>query len=149
MKESGTGEVDVFEDAGIHLRVLRTLLGEELALLGDVDGLARATSRTVSKPMASRPRLGGEHVLHPALLVDPATQDQRANAVRVTEPDEAVADHQRDHGIGAADLLVHLAHRREDIFPGAAPSCRTSPARGPNVQQHFRVRGGVDVAGPP
>ena len=143
----GTGEVDVFEDAGVHLRVLRTLLGEELALLGDVDGLARGdvTHRLEADGVEGH-ALGGEHVLHLPLLVDPATQDQRANAVRVTEPDEAVADHQRDHGIGAADLLVHLAHRREDIFRAQRHLVAQVQLVGQHVQQHFGVRGGVDVA---
>ncbi|MND41941.1 hypothetical protein D3C80_327000 [compost metagenome] len=143
----GAGEVDVLEDAGAHLRVLRTLLGEELALLCDVDGLARGdVTHRLETDGVERHALGGEHVLHLALLVGAAAQYQRTDTVGIAKADEAVADHQGHHGIGAADLLVHLAHRREDVLRPQRHLVAQIQLVGQHVQQHFRVGGGVDVA---
>ena len=56
-----------------------------------------------------------------------------------------MTNHQGDHGIGATDLLMGLAHRREDILRTQRHLVAEIQLVGQHVQQHFRIRGGVDV----
>ena len=57
-----------------------------------------------------------------------------------------MTNHQRDHRISAADLLMGSAHRGEDIFGAQGHLVAAIQLVSQHVQQHFRVGGGVDVA---
>ena len=93
-----------------------------------------------------RHRLGGDHVLGAAELLV-AADDQRPDAERVAEREQAVAGDHRDDRVGAAAAPVHAGHRAEDrvgiepvVLRGALELERE------HVEQHLAVAVGVDVA---
>src|SRR5690606_3541138 len=97
------GQVDVLEDTGVQARVVRTLLGKQLSLGGDIDRLARRQIAHQLEPQArQRDAFGRHHVLRPVLRLALA-EAYRAHAVRVAERQDAVAGDHRHYRVGALD----------------------------------------------
>ena len=129
---------------GLQARVLRALLRLDLALQVDEHRLAGLDVALEHMPGAfQHHRFAGQH----DGAVRAAAHAQRADAVRVAEGQHTMAGNQRDHGVGAADALVHLAHGGEHIV-----HLQRLAARGllqlvrHHVEQHLGVALGVDVA---
>ena len=90
----------------------------------------------------------GEHVRVAALPLFYAI-NQRANAERVAEGEDAGADHQRHRRIRAAAAAVHAADRVENIFGRGAQARaadRGAQFMREHIQQDFRIGRGVQLA---
>ena len=78
-------------------------------------------------------------------LVSRLPIDQRTNAVRIAEAQNAVADHHRNHGIAAATAPVHGVGRRKNVGRRDARRADALQLGGQHVEQHFGIGGGVQV----
>jgi hypothetical protein len=139
-------QVNVFEDARGVLRIRRALTGVQLAVLGDVHRFAgcQVTDQGEAEHV-QRYAFGGDHVFHAFVGVTLAEHD-RADRMRVTEADDAVAGNHRHHRITAGATLVHVGDGRKHIFLGRLQLATHRQLVGEDVEQHLGVRAGVDVA---
>ncbi|MNZ96823.1 hypothetical protein D3C78_1160340 [compost metagenome] len=139
-------QVDVLENAGSVLRVGSALAGEQLAFLGDVHRFARRQVADQGEAEHIEGNaFGGDHVLH-AFVGMTLAEDDRANAVRVTEANDAVAGDHRHHRITTYTAVVHVSDRSEHVFFGRLQLAAHRQLVGEDVEQDFRVGTGVDVA---
>ncbi len=140
-----TRQINVLEDAGGQRRIGRALTGVQLALFSDVDRFAR---RQVANQGETEHVQGnafrGDHVLNAFVGVTLAEHD-RADAVRVTETDNAVTGDHRDHRVTADATVVHVGHGGKHVFFGRLQLAALGQLVSEHVQQHFRVGTGVDV----
>ncbi len=110
-----SGEVDELEDAEVLLR-----LGEadraRAAGLAEDDHLARLDlAHDLGADDVQGGRLGGDH---PGLgLARDAAQDERPEAMRIADADDAVLVHD-DQRVGARDLRQHGQQRGHDVVAG-------------------------------
>ena len=113
----GPREVDVLERARHELRVGGALLGVQVAVEVDEDGLAGLdVADDLELAVLEHERLGRHDPLVRAVLGLARAEDQRADAERVAEGQQAVAGDQRDRGVRALDALVHARDRLEDLL---------------------------------
>ncbi|VXB85393.1 hypothetical protein PSEUDO8O_20039 [Pseudomonas sp. 8O] len=138
-------QVNVLEDAGRVLRVGRALTGEQLALFGDVDRLARRQVADQGEAeYVQRYALGRDHVLD-ALIGMALAEDDRANAVGITEADDAITGDHRHDSVSTQAALVHVGNGGEHIFFGRLQLAALGKLMGKHVEQHFRIGIGVHV----
>ena len=125
----------------------RALARVKVAGLVDEDRLARRDVAQHRKAQRlERDRFAGDHVLGAAhRLVD--ADDQRPDAERIAEREQAVAGDHRDDGVGAAAALVHAGDRGEDrVGVELGMMRRALELERQHVEQHLGVGIGVDVA---
>ncbi|MNN39066.1 hypothetical protein D3C81_1530900 [compost metagenome] len=141
-----TRQVDVFEDARRQLRIGRALTGVQLAFFGDVHRFARRQVADQGEAEHIEGNaFGGDHVLH-AFVGMTLAEDDRTNAVRVAETNDAVAGDHRHHCITTYTAVVHVSDRSEHVFFGRLQLAAHRQLVGEDVEQDFRVGTGVDVA---
>ena len=73
-------------------------------------------------------------------------EHQRADAVRIAEAQDAVADDHGDHGVTAAAASIDRVDGREDVRRRDARRADALQLGGKHVEQHFGVGLGVQVA---
>ena len=118
----------------------------ELAVLGDVDGLARGDVADQRKAQGvKRNALRGDHVLGPAVLILSASEYQRADAVGVAEGDKPCADDEGNNGIGAVRLGVHCPYGLEDVLGSRGQVRSAAELMGKEVDKDLAVAAGVEV----
>jgi hypothetical protein len=142
-----TGKIDVFEQARVADRVIGTLAGKQLALLGDIHRFARRHVAQEFKAQGiQRHAFRGNHILGTAIAKVAFAQHQRTNAVWIAEGHHAVTDDHRHAGVRAADLAVGRGNRGKDVVCFQRVVTEVIQLAGENIEQDFRIRGGVDVA---
>ena len=115
-------------------------------LLVDVDGFARAhVAQQLEAALVERDAFRGDHVLASARRVALADHE-RPDAVRVAEPDDAVAEDHRDHRITADDAAIRGTQGRENIGGGGARRAEALQLAREHVEQHFGIRRRIQVA---
>ncbi len=133
----GTGEIDVFEDAGRMQGVLGADLAMHLAVQVDEHRLARQyVGNRLETEHLQRHTLRGDHVAGAAGRDAPAV-DQRADAIGVAEAHDAIAGDHGHHGIGAPAAAVHPRHGSENILGLDADLALHLQFVGKHVQQHL------------
>ena len=81
-----------------------------------------------------------------ALLGHRLADHQRADAVRIAECEQTIAGDARHHRVGAAAAPVHAGHGREDGIGVELVAVRALlQLVRQHVEQHLRIRAGVDV----
>src|SRR5476649_800577 len=141
-----TRQIDVFENARCIFGIGGALAGVQLAVFGDVHRFAR---REVANQGEAKHVQGhafrGDHVLDDFVGVTLAEYD-RTDGVRVTETDDAITGDHCHHGVTTAAAVVHVSHGSEDVFFGGLQLATLGQFMSENVEQHFRIGIGVDVA---
>ena len=141
-----TRQVDVLEDAGRVLRILRALAGVEATVFGDVHRLARLQITDQGEAeYVEGDALGGDHVLHAVFGVTLA-EDDGTDGVGIAEADDAVAGDHGHHGVAATAALMNLGDRGEDVVLGRLQLVAHRQLVGEDIEQHLGIGGGVDVA---
>jgi hypothetical protein len=92
-----------------------------------------------------RDALGGQHPLG-ALLGVALADHQRTDAVRIAKAQDAVADHHGDHRVAAAAAAVDGVGGGENVGRRHARRADALQFGGQHVEQHFGIRGRVQVA---
>jgi hypothetical protein len=111
-----TGKIDVLEQARVADRVIGTLAGKQLALLGDIHRFARRHVAQEFKAQGiQRHAFRGHHILGTAIANIAFAQHQRTNAVWIAEGHHAVTDDHRHAGVRAADLAVGRGNRGKNV----------------------------------
>ena len=141
------GEVNVFKQARVADRVIGTLAGKQLALLGDIDRFAR---RNVTQELKAqgiqRHALRGNHIFGTAIAKVALAEHQGTNAVWIAEGHHAVTDNHRHAGVRAADLAVGRGNGSKDVVCFQRVVTEVIQLAGEHIEQDFRIRGGVNVA---
>ena len=142
----GPREIDVFEDA----RRVRVAVGAmaRMQLPSGVSSTASpgATSRsTLETEDVERDRFGGDRIFLARRRLALA-EHERTDAVRIAEREHAVVEHQRDHRIAAARARMHARDGLEDVIGREVMAILDLQLVREDVQQHFGIRIGVDVA---
>ena len=141
------GEIDVFKQTRVADRVVGTLTGKQLALLGDIHRFAR---RNVTQEFEAqgiqRHALRGNHIFGTAIAKVALAQHQRTNAVWIAEGNHTVTDNHRHAGVCTADLAVGRSNGSKDIVCFQRVVTEVIQLAGEHVEQDFRIRGGVNVA---
>src|SRR5471032_2707441 len=70
----------------------------------------------------------------------------RTDGVRVTETDDAITGDHCHHGVTTTATVVHVGYGGEDVFFGGLQLATLGQFMSENVEQHFRIGIGVDVA---
>ena len=120
----------------------------QLPFRSDVDRLAGGqVTHQLEAQRRQRHRLRRHHVLGAVLGLFLAETD-RTDAARVAERQDAVAGDHRHHRVGALGAPVHRGHGVEDVVRLRAQLALAALVQlvGEHVQQHFGIRGGVDMA---
>ena len=142
-----TGKVNVFKQARVADRVVGTLAGKQLALLGDIHRFAR---RNVAQEFEAqgiqRHAFRGNHIFGTAIAEVALAEHQRTNAVWIAEGHHAVTDDHRHAGVRAADLTVCRGNRGKNVVRFQRIVTEVIQLAGEHVEQDFRIRGGVNVA---
>ncbi|KAI3488256.1 hypothetical protein L1887_47795 [Cichorium endivia] len=156
----GAGKVDVLEDVGREgVGVGRVGGRREDAtrhgVLGDDDRLAGLDVLKVLKAKrVADDRLGGEAVVLAVALEGQLAvgggrraraHAERTDAVGVAEGDDAETSKHGDAGVAALALLHEVANGGEDVLLVDAELARLLQVVGKDVEEHLRVRIGVDV----
>ena len=140
------GQIDILEDAGRAHGFIRAHLGVNRPVLANQHRLARRQIRDQAEALHVQGHaLRGDHVLESARLRLSPPIDQWPNAERVAEADDADAD---DHGhrrVGALAAPMDAGHGLEHFLRAGLPSPGFAQLAGKQVQQHFRIAGGIDV----
>ena len=128
------------------LRRLGAQAAVHLPVHVDKNGLAR---RDVAHQFESRgverDGFGSEHMLGAEIGLALAI-DQRADAMRVAERQDAVTGDQDRHGIGALDPAVHGGNGAEDMLRRELERGHRPQFVGKDVEQNFGIGTGVEVA---
>ncbi len=141
------GEVDIFENARVQGKRVRALAVVQAPVLVDEHRFARLH---VSQDLEAE-RIDGDafrgHDVFRRVDVLVHADDQRTDAVRIAEGQQAVAGDERHHGIGAAAARVHAGNRGEYgvQVQAADPAVGLQLVR-QHVQQHLGIRVCIDVA---
>ena len=140
------GEIDMLEDAGCVDAGLDADPGVHFAGEIEVNRLAGGDiALDLEALRIEGHRFRGDHVLAAALL-EAAAEHQRADAVWIAKTNDTVAGDHHDHGVGAAATHVHAGDRGEDVFRGGRHLAPALQFMGENVEQHFGIGIGVDMA---
>ena len=144
----GTGEVDVLERARhelagsvAHCFVCRCPSRSMKTASPGID-----VAHDLEVAVLEHERLGGDDPLVAAVLGLARAEDQRTDAERVAEREQAVAGDERDRGVRALDALVHARDRLEDLL-GVELDARDRGLQlvGEHVDQQLGVARGVEV----
>ena len=139
-------KIHVLEYTGVKVGFLSALLGIKRAIGFNVHRLTRRdVPHQFEARGTQRHALGGNHVLLTLFGLAHAITG-RANAVGVSETDDAISG---DHGydrIGAAAAFVHGPNSRKNFFLGRVEFAQFLKLMGKHVQQDFGIRVCVDVA---
>ena len=146
-KRVRASKIDVLKEARVADRILGALTGKQLALLGNID---RFTRRHIAQEFEAqgiqRHAFGGHHILGTTIANITFPQHQRADAVRIAERDHTVTDNHRHAGVGAADLTVGGGNRGKNVIRFQWVMTEVIQLAGEDVEQDFRIGGGVDMA---
>jgi hypothetical protein len=139
------GEIDELENAGRQFLTVRAAVRMQLSVHRDEHRLAGAEVAL---------KLESEHVeshafrrqrVFAAPLRLAVAEYHRPDSVRVPEPEQTMAADQRDGRIGAPTALVNAVDRREYVGRAQPVHVLVLQFVGKHVEQHFRVRFGVQV----
>ena len=131
---------------GVCLHAWHALLRVQAPELVDEHRLARRhVAHQLEGQHGKRHAFGRQHVFH-APGAAPLAQHQRADAVRITEAQHAMADDHGHHCVGAAAAAVYRIDRREDVAGGDARRAHALHLGGEHIEQHFGIGAGVQVA---
>ena len=143
--ESGSGEVDVLENAGRVPHGGDALLRMQAPLLVDEDGLARRdVAHEAERLHVQCNALGGQHPLGAARRRS-LSQHERADPVRIAETENAMPDDHRNDRITSAAAAIDGVDGCEYVGGSDPRSTDALQLGREDVQQHFRVGSGVEM----
>lgn len=143
----GTGQIDIFEDAGIQTRIFSTLLVVQIAVRIDENRFTRhdIPQKTESESFQCD-RFAGHHIFRSGIRF-PRPDTKRTDAVRIAESQNSVTGNMGDSGIGTTNPFVENGNGTEKCGRiQRITVCRFLHFVCQHVQQDFRVRTGIDVA---
>ena len=145
MSESGRAKYTYSKMHGAWRVVADAHLRMQAAVHVDVHDFARRhVAHQLEAEHVERDALGGQHPFG-ALRRLALAEHQRTDAVRIAEPEQAVADDHGDHGVTAAAAAIDGAHRGEDVGGRDARRAHALQLRGQHVEQHFGIGTGVEM----
>ena len=123
------------------------MTSEQLTFFGDVHRFARRhVAQELKAQRIQRHAFRSHHILGAAIADIALAQHQRTDAVRVAEGDHAVADNHRHAGVSASNLAVGGSDRRKNVVCFQRIVAEVVQLAGEDIQQDFRIGGGVDMA---